>query len=111
VGGVEEATKIWLHSQDIEVVSTHLVEPRAGRVFTGVQSHPVHRISGQTVKTAVVIAEIEIIGVRQRAPASSIKLQSIEALGLRYVHWAEQQGIQCAKARRFWPDGVSRRAT
>ena len=57
------------------------------------------------IEAAVAILEIYIIWIRQRPPMRSAKLQSVQALRLRHVQRAEQQGVQGAKDHRVGPDG------
>src|SRR5207253_10769147 len=46
VGGIEEAAEIRLKLQYVEVVSAHLIQPRACRIVTRAQPHAGHLIGG-----------------------------------------------------------------
>src|SRR5207245_5472045 len=46
VGGMEEAAEIRLKLQYVEVVSAHLIQPRACRIVTRAQPHAGHLIGG-----------------------------------------------------------------
>src|ERR1700752_2985188 len=93
IGRVEEASEIRLKLQYVEVIPAHFIKPRTRRILACVQPHPGHLIHGQAVEAAVAIPEIHIVRIRQRTPVPSAKLQSVEALRLRHIEWAEQKGI------------------
>ena len=82
IGIVEETAKIRLNAQYSEVVSAHQVDPGAGWIFARVEASQSDVISRQTIKAAIAIAQLEIVGIRlgrgnARAP------NRVEALLLR----------------------------
>src|SRR5216683_2482817 len=56
VGAVKKTAKVWLNSQCIEVVSTHLIDPCSGWISAGVQPGLSRRGSCQIFEAAVAIA-------------------------------------------------------
>src|SRR5579864_3668840 len=64
IGAVEEAAQIRLNAQYVEVVPAPFHQPDMGWIVAGVQSCVTDVVSGQTVKAAVAIAQVQIVGVR-----------------------------------------------
>src|SRR6266436_508558 len=56
IGGVEDAAKIRLNAQYIEVVAAHLIEPGAGWIFARVQSCLTAVTRCQAIEGVVAIA-------------------------------------------------------
>src|SRR5262245_59836690 len=64
IGTVEETTDVRLNAQDIEIITAYFIDPEAGWVFAGIQPGLRNVIGCKTIKAAIAIAQIEIVGVR-----------------------------------------------
>ena len=97
IRAVEEAAKIWLYAQFIEVISACLIEPNWRGIAMDVQAGRGHFVGDQPMETSVSIAEIKIveIGIRGRAILSA--LDHVEILSLRHIHRSKDQCIQNAE--------------
>src|SRR5579863_344463 len=65
VGGVKETAKIRLNAEYIEIISAHFIDKSAGRIAARIQPCLRVVISRQTVKTVVVVAQVEVVGIRE----------------------------------------------
>jgi hypothetical protein len=80
IGGVEETAEIRLNPQCVKVVTARLHAPDKGWIFTRIQCYLSDAISCQTVKAAVAIAQIQIVGIRLTPVLIARALDSVETL-------------------------------
>ncbi len=101
IGAVEEAAHIRLNAQRVEVVPAHFKAPDLGwifaRVFPDIEPYRNGAKRCQTVKAAVAIAQVDIVGVRLPKGFIAPALNCVEALRLRHTQRAQDQRIQYAK--------------
>src|SRR5579871_6085255 len=64
IGRVEETPQIWMNAQSVEVIAGRLKAPGRNRIVAGVQRNLRDAEGNQIVKTAISLAQVQIIGVR-----------------------------------------------
>src|SRR5690242_18646982 len=101
IGVVEDAAKIGLNAQYVEVVPAHDIDPGAGGIFARVQSHLIDGKACQAVEAAVAIAQIEIVGIGLVHGTFVSVLDSVEAFRARHVQGAKDQPVHYAKYHRI----------
>src|SRR6267154_2280067 len=97
VGSMDDPAKVRLNAQCVEVVPAHFKDPGARWILPGVQRHLTDAISCHSIKTAVAIAQIEIIGIRLTRVLVAGALDYVQALRLWHIQRAQNQSIHYAK--------------
>ena len=105
IGEVEEAAEIGLNAQCVEVVPGHFVAPNLGWIIAGIQSYRSGTKTCQTVKAAVAIAQIEIVGIRLPCGLIAPALDGVETLGSWHILRVQDQRIQYGVPGRDGVDG------
>ena len=95
IRGVENAAKIRLNAEYVEVVPADFKDPGLGQVVARVQSYRGGIKCSQVFEAAVAIAQIEIVRIGLPSPLAA--LDSVEALRARHIQRAQYQGIQHAE--------------
>ena len=85
---MEEATKIRLNTQSVEVVPARLIGPGTGRIFASACVQPRLRavISYQIFKTVIAIPQIEIVGIGLAPRARVRSPERVKVLALGHFH-------------------------
>ena len=119
IRAVEEAAKIRLQSQGVEIVSAGFVQPDGSRISADVQPGSRNVESCQIFKAAVAVAQIEIVGIRLVRVAHLRTPEGIQALRPGYIqrpddqriHHTEDHGIGANRQgqRQHRGDGEARR--
>src|SRR6266566_4138950 len=109
IGGVEDAAKVRLNAQYVEVVAAHFIEPDSGWIFAGVQPRLTAVTRCQAIEAVVAIAQIKIveIGLVRRSFVSM--LDYVEALRIRHMQRVQDQRVQHTKNHRVCADGHCQR--
>src|SRR6266404_9476876 len=117
IGGVEDAAKIRLNAQYVEVVAAHFIEPGARWIFARVQPRLTAVTRCQAIEGMVAIAQIKIVEIGLVRGSFVSMLDGVEALGVRHIQRVQNQGIQntknhgvCADGHRQRQDGHSSKA-
>src|SRR5437588_13075345 len=104
---MENAAKIRLNAQGVEVVPARFVDPYAGWILSCVQPRLSHGIDCQLLKAAVAVPQVEI--VRIRLEPNTAPVNCIEALLLRQIQRAQDQRIQYTKNHGVCADSQCQR--
>src|SRR5260370_27385764 len=97
VGAVKETAKIRLKPQYVEVVPAHDTDPGMGWIVARVQPYLIDAKACQTIETAVLVAQVEIVGIRLPHVMFVSVLDSVKAFRLRHGHRAKDQPVQYSK--------------
>src|SRR5271157_220839 len=94
---VNEPAKIRPNAQGVEVVAADDIEPDAGWIFARIEAHLIEAESCQTVKAAVTIAQVDIVGIRLRRVMIAPALEKVETLRPGHIQRTQDQRIHNAK--------------
>src|SRR5262249_2502229 len=119
IGGVKELANMRLNAEHIEVISASFVNPDAGWICARIEPGLRDVISRQTVKAAIAITQIDVVGIRLIRRTTDISPDCVEALRLRHIqrvqyeciHYAENHCIRADRQgqRQNGGEGKSRR--
>ena len=109
VGGVEEAAKIGLQAQGVEVIAAGFVVPDIGGFFAAIEAALAHGERRQTIEGTAAIAQVEVVGIGLVHVIIGRAPESVEALPLRDVDGAQDERVHHAEDDGVGADGESER--
>jgi len=104
IGPMEEAAKIGLDAQYVEVIPACLVEPDGGCDAIDIQGGLLDVGGDDAVERSVPIAEIAVVGIRIRRAALGPAFDEVEVLPVRQVYRTQDECIEQAEHDRIRSD-------
>ena len=100
VRSMKESPQIRLNPHDVEEISAGFLDPRSRRIRPRIHSDQQDCPCSQPIEAVVAVPQIDVVGIRFIRGSLVGMLQLIQALRIRHMQRAQQNGVHHAEDHR-----------
>src|SRR5579863_9508032 len=97
IGGVKETAEVGLDVQCVEIISCDFEDPGGGWIVAGIDAYRCDIVGCQVFKSAVAIAQVEVVGIGMIDGFVVAALDGVETFRLGHINRTQYQGVHYAE--------------